>query len=117
MHSPITIIVSPRNPPLGRGRFEVRLGDRVILKSSRQPLLDAARVFLAEGVPPDTRIAMRHAGSDHDALSSTIGKAAGLTVAERDRGNGPYFEPWQPDRRYASVEQPPMRLGPSRLFR
>lgn len=78
----ITITVHPLNPPLGRGRFEVRLGDLIILKSSRQPLLDAARLFQAEGFSPDDRIVMRHAGADHDALSSTIGAAAKLTVEE-----------------------------------
>lgn len=98
-HNPITISVTPINPPLGRGRFEVRHGDRVILiRSSRQPLLDAARIFLAAGVPPDTRIAMRHAGADHDALRATVGKAAKLTVVERDRGNGPVFEQWNTER-------------------
>jgi hypothetical protein len=61
---------------------EVRLGDLIILKSSRQPLLDAARLFQAEGFSPDDRIVMRHAGADHDALSSTIGAAAKLTVEE-----------------------------------
>ena len=34
---------------------------------------------------------MRHEGSPHVALSSTVGKAAKLTVAERDSGNGPVW--------------------------
>jgi hypothetical protein len=40
--------------PVGRhGRFEAQLlGNRVILESSRQPLLDSARVLLAEGRKP-----------------------------------------------------------------
>ena len=92
--------------PLGRGRFEARHGGRIILVSSRQPLLDAARIFLAVGVPPDTRIAMRHAGADHDALSSTVGKAARLTVKETPT-EGPALATWQPYDRQVS------RNGPS----
>jgi len=68
--------------PLGHGRFMACLGERVILESSRQPLLDAARFLLGEGVTPDTRIAMRHQGSPHVALSSTVGKAAKLEVKD-----------------------------------
>jgi hypothetical protein len=91
MPGPIIITVSP----IGRGRFEARVGDRIILKSSRQPLLDAARVLLAEGIPPDTRITMRHAGANHDALSSTVGKAAGWMVLETP-AVGPRFARWKP---------------------
>jgi hypothetical protein len=101
----IEIIVMPVDR---RGRFTARLGDRVILKSSRQPLLDAARI-LAEGVAPSTRIAMRHAGANHVALRSTVGTAARLTVAERNKGNGPVFEPWKP--RPFSAGSPPMRYS------
>ena len=95
MPNAITITVRAIDPPLDRGRFETRLGDRVILKSSRQPLLDAARVLLAEGMAPDTRIAMRHAGANHDALSSTVGKAAGRMVLETP-AVGPRFARWKP---------------------
>jgi hypothetical protein len=95
--------------PQGAGRFEVRLGDHIILKSSRQPVADAARVLVGEGIDPKARIQMRHEGSPHVALSSTIGKAARLTVAERDNGNGPVFEPWKP--RPLSAGAPPMRSG------
>lgn len=106
MHSPITITISPINPPLGHGRFEVRHGDRMILRSSRQPLLDAARVFLAEGIPPDIRIAMRHAGAGHDALSSAVGKAAKLMVRETPT-DGPRLTHHEPYERGIS------RKGPS----
>jgi len=61
----IRITITPR-----RGtpdRFDAYVCDRLIC-SSRQPLLDAARVLLAEGIAPDTQIEMRHAGADHVAL-------------------------------------------------
>jgi len=66
----IEIVVSP----LGHGRFEARLEGRVLCASTRQPLLDAARFLFGEGVPPDTRIAMRHEGSPHIALRSTVAR-------------------------------------------
>lgn len=81
--------------PPRRGRFTARLGGRVILESSRQPLLDAARILLAGGFAPSTRIAMRHAGENHDALTSTVGAAAKLTVKDGSDGR-PRFRPWMP---------------------
>ena len=97
----IEIIVTPQ----GAGQFMACLGERIILKSSRQPLLDAARVLLAEGVDPQARIQMRHAGANHVALSSTVGKAAKLTV---DEHNGTVFAKWKPHP--VSAGSPPMRF-------
>lgn len=90
----IEITVTPCQPH-SRGRFVARLGDRVLVKSTRQPLLDAARILLAEGADPAARIVMRHVGADHAALASTVGQAAKLTVVERDHGNRPVLEPWK----------------------
>jgi hypothetical protein len=78
------------------GRFIACLGERILHTATRQPLLDCARILLGEGADPMARIEMRHAGAEYVALSSTIGAAAKLTVAERDRGNGPLFEQWKP---------------------
>jgi hypothetical protein len=74
-------------------KFEARLGDRLLCVSIT-PLLDSARILLAEGVDPATPIAMRHEGADHDALTATVGVAAMLTAAERDQDR-PRFEPWK----------------------
>jgi len=68
--------------------------DDKILSSSRQPLLDAARALLAEGIPPETPIMMRHQGSETISLRSTVGEAAKLTVKEKP--NGPKFQKWEP---------------------
>jgi hypothetical protein len=68
--------------PVGQGQFAARLGDRIVVERTRQPLLDGARVLLGEGYDPDTPIVLRHAGRNDDALRSTIGAAAGLTVKE-----------------------------------
>jgi hypothetical protein len=61
---------------------------------SAQLLLDAARVFLAEGIEPATSIAMRHVGAKHDALRTTVGAAARLTVAEAANGSA-VFRPYR----------------------
>ena len=78
----LTIIVSPA----GRGNFVAHLDGRQLCNATRSPFLTAARQLLSEGVDPDTKIIMRHAGSDTDCLTSTIGKAAKLCVLE---GQGP----------------------------
>ena len=85
------IVVEPR----GEGLFLARYGDRILRKSTRQPLLDCARVLLREGADPKAMIEMRHHGSDHVAMKAPIWAAAKLTVAERDASYGPVFEPWK----------------------
>jgi Fe2+ transport system protein FeoA len=78
------------NPVGWQGRYAAALADgRTIVRSSRTPLLDAARRLLELGADPDAIITMRHAGSEIDSLRARIGVAAGLAVRE-DRG-GPEF--------------------------
>jgi hypothetical protein len=78
----IQLTITPRR---GKpGLFDAHVCDRLIC-SSRQPLLDAARVLLAEGIAPDTQIDMRHAGADHVALRAKVGTAAKLRVLEGTR--------------------------------
>jgi hypothetical protein len=79
----------------GRGQFLVTYGGLPLVNRTRQPLLDGARVLLARGVGSRDRIGMRREGDVGTALSSTVGVAAALTVVERERGGGPYFEPWR----------------------
>jgi hypothetical protein len=66
--------------------FHGRVADRFLGKRSTTPFCDGARVLLAEGIDPDTKLVMRHDGSSADALRSTVGAAAGLTVAD-DNGH------------------------------
>jgi hypothetical protein len=77
MADPIIIVVAP----VGRGRFRAQVDGRVLVEASTMPFLDAARVLAGEGADPATRIVMRHEGKDYDALTSTVGAAAGLDVA------------------------------------
>ena len=86
-----------RVEPVGRGRFSARLADggQVIVRSSRQPFLDAARRLIDLGYEPTTVLVMRHAGSDIDCLTAQIGAAAKLRVKEPDRGRLQFVE-WEP---------------------
>lgn len=78
---------------IGGGRYQARLDDgSELVKSSRQPFLDGARELLRRGIDPVTPIVMRRPGSATDALRSTIGAAAKLTVDEGTQR----FRSWQP---------------------
>jgi hypothetical protein len=120
---PATTIVLTVSPSLnGDGRkvystrgqlFDGKVDGRTVVKRSTTPFCDAARVLLAEGIKPDTVLVMRHAGSLADALGSTVGAAAGLTVAD-DNGGKPVFRTWKPyDAGSAVAEASPMRQNES----
>ena len=98
----VTIIVTP----LGRGQYEARLEGRVLVGSTTEPLLAAARALLAQGVAPETPIAMRHEGADHAALRSTVGKAVRLTV-EAGKDGVPRFARFRKGREHIG-EGPPI---------
>jgi hypothetical protein len=67
----------------GRGPlYDGKIYGRVVITRSTQPLCDACRVLIAEGMAPDTRIIMRHEGSNIDCLISTVGAAAKITIKE-----------------------------------
>ena len=72
-----------------RGRFDMYLDGRYLGRSTT-PLLTAVRILLAEGLPPETAIEMRHQGSTTISLRSTIGAAAKLEV------NNERFAPYRP---------------------
>jgi hypothetical protein len=89
---PVVIKVAP----VARGRFRASFDGRVLVEASSTPFLDAARVLAGEGVDPATRIVMRHEGQSYDALISTVGAAAKLTVKESTRDGKPRFGNWHP---------------------
>jgi hypothetical protein len=92
----IVLTVTPVHASTTRGQlFDAAVDGRAIVARSTQPLLDAARALLAEGIDPRTWIVMRHAGTVLDALRSTVGVAAGLTVKD-DGGGKPVFGKWHP---------------------
>src|SRR5262245_46726042 len=75
--SRLQITVAPVNQ---RDRFSARLDGRLLVKSSRTPFCDAARLLIAEGLDPSCTLVMRHRGSEVDVLRARLGVAAGLTV-------------------------------------
>lgn len=79
--------------------FDGLLDDELIIHRSATPLLEACRVLRERGIDPAAPIVMRYAGSDCDALRTTVGHAAGLTVS--DRKGPPTFEPWRASPRSA----------------
>jgi hypothetical protein len=113
----IVLVVSPSLKPDGgkaystRGQlFDGRVGAQSIVKRSATPFCAAARALLAEGIDPTTPFVMRHERSpSYDALRSTIGVAAGLTVAD-DKGGKPIISRWSPyDASSRSLGASPMR--------
>jgi len=75
------------------GYYAARCDGRLLCRS-RQPLLDGARELLAFGYAADAVIVMKHAGSEVEAMRSTIGVAARLSV-ETDEQGRPIFRQWR----------------------
>src|SRR5262245_51296220 len=87
--------------PAGKGRFDAFVDNQYQLTST-SPFIDVCRVLIAHGVDPETPAAMRHVGSDHDALRGRVGAVAGLGV----RGD-------RIIRAAGPTAPPPMRSGQS----
>jgi hypothetical protein len=75
--------------------FDGSVNNRRIVRGSPTPFCNAARVLLAEGIKPGTTLIIRHEGSPYDALRSTVGAAAKLTVSNTRAGK-PVFGDWKP---------------------
>jgi len=76
-----------------RGRSSASLPDgTVLVGSSRQPFLDAARVLIAAGYDSDSWLEGWRPGATAFALRARLGIAAGLTVDETRT----VFAPWKP---------------------
>jgi hypothetical protein len=90
MIDPVVIVVALVGR---RGRFRAEIAGRVIVASSKQPVLDGARVLISEGYAPDIVLEMWHANATAFALRSTIGAAGKLTV---DDSGTPRFRRWKP---------------------
>jgi hypothetical protein len=96
----ITVAPIPTRP----GYYTARCDGRLLCRS-RQPFLDGARELLAAGQSATAVIAMKHGGSRVEALRSTIGAAAALTVSEEEN-RPPRFKRWKP--RYVGEGWPPI---------
>ena len=111
----LTVSVKPARDSDGhkacstRGQlFDGYVEERLVVSRSSQPLVDACRILAGKGADPSTRVAMRHEGHDYDALQSTIGKAAKLTVTTiRGKTVFAKWQPWKAEQTH--LEAPPMR--------
>jgi hypothetical protein len=74
-------------------RYRITHAGRVLVESSREPLLDACRALLAQGIPG--RLEMWRLGKAHPDAAVEIERGAGLTVAETAE-HGPVFRRWRP---------------------
>jgi hypothetical protein len=77
------------------GKYTAHHDGRLVVADVKEPFLDAARVLLAQGLDPAARYVMRRSSDGPDALVSTLGQAARLTVSDNDT-EGPVFRPWKP---------------------
>jgi hypothetical protein len=90
------LVVTP--DPQKAGRFTARLEStgELLVVNTRQPLVDGARVLLAQGFDPGTPLTMRHEGSAHDSFQPmSIAEWAKWTYKEREKG-GLAVESWMP---------------------
>ena len=81
-------LVTPEADPQKVGRFGACLESsrELIIRNSRQPLVDGARELLARGFDPATLLKMRHQGSLHDSFRpAPISEWARWTYKEGER--------------------------------
>jgi hypothetical protein len=80
--------------PRGRSRFDALVGETQIVKSSAQPISDAARFLHSHGYSDDRLLIVRHEDADHDAIRGRLGIWRRVRVRE-DRGP-PRQVAWEP---------------------
>jgi hypothetical protein len=93
--SPALVIVVSSTKSAGHFQAKLQHTDEVLVKNSRQPFLDAARVLVEKGYDPNVLLVMKHLGSEIIALRAPLGKAAKLTVEEGP--HGPRFVAFRKD--------------------
>ena len=75
------------------GVIECRRLDGRVLARGYEPLLDAARVLIAERCDPEAKLVSRWVGKSFDAMTWRLDDAARLAV--KDDGSGPKFVPFR----------------------
>jgi hypothetical protein len=86
----LTVVLRAR----GRSRFDALLDGVQIVKSSTQPICEAARVLHHSGYPDDCRLIARHERSDHHAIIGWLGYWRKRRIRE-DHGL-PRYVAWEP---------------------
>ena len=105
----LTVVLRAR----GRSRFDVWFGETQIVKSSAQSICDAARVLHRLGYADDCRMAIRHEGADHHAISGLLGYWRKRRIRE-DRGM-PRYVAWEPRPRRVEAKKSPGKFKSIRL--
>ena len=100
----LTVLLTARR----RSRFDVWFGETQIVKSSAQPICDAARVLHRLGYADDCRITVWHEGADHHAISGLLGYWRKRRICE-DRGM-PRYVAWEPRPRRVGAKKGSSRL-------
>jgi hypothetical protein len=88
------VIITPHKLTSTGMRYTAHLNGR-LLCVSRTPFFAAARVLQREGVPGRVVITMRHKGSPHESMRSTIAEAVGHRVRETET-DGPVIVVYNP---------------------
>jgi hypothetical protein len=91
------IVLEPyiRKPPITGGkaqRYQVWLGNEVLIEDTHNPEYEACRALLARGITG--RLETYREGNPHPAMILDIEKAAKLTISEG--AHGPTRVKWQP---------------------
>jgi hypothetical protein len=94
---------------------EPHLGPRLICRATNKPLLDSARILLAQGHKPTSSLEVWREGADGFALRAQLGVAAGLTVADPDKGV-PHFQRWKRFPSSAIEAAVPLQVDPDDTF-
>jgi hypothetical protein len=85
----LTVVLNAR----GRSRFDAFFGGTQIVKASKNPISDAARILHRQGYSDDRLLLARHEGAKHDAMHGPLGKWRKVRVRE-DRGLR--YVAWEP---------------------
>lgn len=68
----LTVVLNAR----GRSRFDAFFGGTQIVKASKNPISDAARILYRQSYSDDRLLLARHAGAKHDAMHGPLGQEA-----------------------------------------
>jgi hypothetical protein len=84
-----TVTVIIRETTSRHGTFEARTESGRALCVSSSPFIAAARVLLAQGYAPETRVQFRHHDCPYPAAWGPIGKIARIGARQEPREGGP----------------------------
>jgi hypothetical protein len=99
MLKPIVLVIAEVDR---RGRYDGSVDGVTVVSNVREPFFSAARKLIAQGLDPCSPYVMRRTTDGPNAMVSTLGVAARLTVSESD-AHGPRIVPYVPHDRLAFV--------------